>query len=212
MKEYPDNDRCLTDGEIGTLAIRLIAQRRGLSQREGRSAEMSGGLFMSVNEATRAHLERCDSCREKLMSELRIFRAYFEPHDTEKADLAIRRRIESDLRQTLRGRRVKLLFFCPDESSAAEELALAAATERSSEAPFMFAEHEDEGDLILKRERDPETGADAYYLVGGDAAFTKNAQVLVDGELYKTDSKGRINFGDGFFTLCENSIIIVFSA
>jgi hypothetical protein len=212
MRKDPDNDRCLTDEEIGTLAIRLSAQRRGISQTEGRPAEMPGGLLISIEDPARAHLDRCDSCRGRLVSETRFYRAYFEPTDTAKADLAIRRRIESDLREELRGRRFKLLFFCPDDTAPSKELALAAATEPAAEASLIFAEREDESDLIFKKERDPMTGVETCYLVSGDRAFTENARVFIEGQFYSTNAKGCLEVGEDCPLLFEDSIIIVFPA
>jgi len=143
------------------------------------------------------------------MAEVRVYRTYFEPIDTSRADAAFRGCIESDLREALKDRKFKLLFHCPDESAAEENLALAAATSREDVAPLMFAESENEGDLILKKERDARTGKDSYYLVGSDPSFTKNAQVLIDGEIYRTDEKGKVDFGSVHPSLSDEMIVIV---
>jgi len=209
MKTEPDNDHCLTDDEVGTLAIRLIAQRRELSRGEGRAVQAPDGLFAFADEAMRAHLEQCDVCRMRLLSESRLYRAYLEPIDTSKADKAIRQQIEADLRDALHRWPFKLLFYCREEVCAEEELALAAATEGKSTAPLMFAEREEDGDLILKIERDRATGADSYYLVGSDPAFTKNVELIIDGESYSTDDKGRVLFGEAPPWLADDTIVIV---
>jgi len=212
MMNLFDKERCLTDEEIGTLAIRLSAQRRGTVPAEGRSTETSSGLLLFADEPVRSHLEQCSSCRHKLMSETRIYREYFKPIDTSEADGAIRQRIESDLRESLAGHRFKLLFYCPPESSAEEELALAAATETADETALMFAEREGEGDLILKRERDLATGEEVCHLVASDPAFSRNAEVIIDGEIYRADGTGRINVSGNPPCLSEDTIIIVFPA
>jgi hypothetical protein len=210
MEKNVDKGRCLTDEEIGTLAIQLGAQERGTAPNEGQSAEPPVGLSSSLDESMMRHLQGCDSCRRRLMSEARIYRAYFEPVDTTKADLAISRRLRADLQEILKGRRHKLLFCCPDESSLDEALSLAAATDKADSAPLMFAEKEDEGDLIFKKEQDLATGKEACYLVSRDSDFVKNAEVLIDGQLYRPDAKGRLEFGDECPGLSEDTIIIVF--
>jgi len=209
MEKNVDKGRCLTDEEIGTLAIQLGAPERGTAPNEGQSAEMPVGLLSFVEESTLRHLQGCDSCRRRLVSEVRIYRAYFQPVDTSKADLAINRRLRADLHELLRDRKHKLLLYCPDESSLDEPLSLAAATHQADSQPLMFAEESDKGDLIFKRERDLETGKETYYLVSRDSDFVKNAEVLIDCQLYRTDGKGRLEFGDECPRLDEGTIIIV---
>ncbi|MCK4237383.1 MAG: hypothetical protein KAX38_09720, partial [Candidatus Krumholzibacteria bacterium] len=173
--EKDKNNNCLSDEEIGALAVRLGAREWESAPGEGQPAPLLDYLLLSVDNKVREHLTHCESCKGRLLSEIRIIHTFSKPIDTRKADIGILRRIETDIRVSLGNRRYKLLFYSIQEQIGEDRLALAAATSSTDGMPIIFAEREDEGDMILKQERDPLTGELVYYLISGDIDFYKNA-------------------------------------
>jgi hypothetical protein len=210
MNDSINNGGCLSDDDIELLARKIGALRGIDASCRDLEPGFPAGYEQYLDESVLEHMQNCESCRSKLSSESLFYRAYFEPIDLSPAQKAVKQRLELNLRESLKGMNCRMLTFVPCEPSSEETLSLAAATEPAADRSMLYAEKDEEGDLIFKKERDPASGKESCYLIGGDTRVTRNAELLIDGEYCKSDERGRVVFEGAIPKLSEETVIIVF--
>jgi len=205
MRSKKNTFPCLTDREIGNLAVQTLTREgTGGDNDKGSLDKIPGSLF-SVKGRDRSieHLEACRGCRERLIREVRYLREY--AREFERTDQSERVR-EHLVREWGKSGDIRILRFDSPDARREPGFSLAASTSGAGKKEWRFSTAS--GDLIIREAGNVIAGRKAVVLIGDDR-FAYNSEVIIRGERYLSDEEGYLRFREDIPDLDSSDVIVV---
>ena len=205
MQSKKNTFSCLTDREIGSLAVQILTREgTGGDYDKGSLDKIPGSLFSAKGkDRSIEHLEACRECRERLIREVRYLREYAREYQrTDQSD-----RVREHLaREWGKGGDIRILRFDSPDTRREPEFSLAASTSGAGNQGLRFSTAS--GDLIIRDTGDKAAGRKALILIGNEK-FAKNSEVIIRGERYLSDEEGYLRFREDIPDLDSTDVIVV---
>ena len=210
MRQDDDNRGCLSQDDLGVLAIRISQGISALEKSgEGSLGGLPAGLFQPEEEEMRQHLEACPACRKQLLEELYSIRRYLEGLDNPANDGRFDELIERIRSQGTAARQeyIETVLYYDSFNLGEYSMALAAASVSEKRQPVRFSS--EDGTMILKELSIKGADRPKFQLIADDPELASGAEVIIGDVTLYTDQNGLLEYDGTELSLSDNMSIII---